>query len=232
MSNSKIIYDTYIGSQIFGVISAEDRMNRRVVFVDDIVNILGFRRYLPTIEYEGVMFYEVGGFADKLYYGDVEAHLLLNMPNEFVEKVTTEMMAFKDKSKKLISQQVVKSLMDSVDNKYKEIESKKSFFSDEKSIKKLGYDKEIAYICNLYLRLAKDILIREEFIVQREDAQLLQAIKDGRFSKETLVKEIDAQIDEVNKLWKKTKLPLFPSKNLLNEILLEIRKIDEILRKV
>ena len=76
------------------------------------------------------------------------------------------------------------------------------------------------------MRLAKDVLLFSEFRVERSDAEILTAIKDGMFSKETIIKEIDEQVTEVEELLRVSKLPPHPSKDFINDTLFKIRGIE------
>ena len=225
---NRIIYDCFIGPPVFGIITADDILHRRAIFSEQIKNLIGFRTYFPVLEEKSFIFYEVGHFMELLYNGSPEAFTILNMSEDYVEQSTHEIRILKDSKDKLVSKAIPKQISDYVLGKIEAMVSGTSYFSDEKSVSKLGYDKEIAYICSLYLRLAKDVLITEKFKVEREDAEILTAIKEGRFSKETIVKEIEAQLDEVIDLTKESKLPPNPSKDLINELLFKIRDVEMI----
>ena len=225
---SKIIYDTYIGPPVFGVITADDILSRRAVFIEQLKNLLGFRTYYPKVEYSNFVFYEVGYFMELLYQGSPEAFTMINMSDEYVEQSSHEIRIIKDKKKDLISKALPINLLEYCLGRKDDMLKGSSYFSDEKSLKKLGYDKNLAYICSLYLRLAKDTLITGEFKVERNDAEMLVAIKEGRFSVKTVEKEFEAQVEEVRKLLKNSNLPNNPSKDMINEMLFKIRGIEQI----
>lgn len=226
--NNRIIYDCYIGSPVFGVITSEDVLQRRAIFMEQLKNLIGFRTYIPELEHEKFKFYEIGYFMELLYRGSPDAFTMLNMSEDFVEESSHEIRVLKDVKEKFISKAIPTYLLEYCKGVKESMLYGESYFTDEKSLKKLDYDKNIAYICNLYLRLAKDVLLYSEFRVQRDDADILTAIKEGRFSKNTLTKEIDDQIEEVEKLLKESRLPSHPSKDFINETLFKIRGIDHI----
>lgn len=226
--NNRIIYDCYIGSPIFGVMTSDDVLQRRAIFMEQLKNLIGFRTYIPQLEHEKFVFYEIGYFMELLYNGSPEAFTMLNMSEDYVEQSSHEIRVLKDVKDKFISKALPIYLLEYCKAAKKSMLEEKSYFNDEKSIKKLDYDKNIAYICNLYLRLAKDVLLFSEFRVDREDSEILTAIKEGRFSKNTLVKEFNAQVREVKKLLKDSRLPDHPSKDFINETLFKIRGIDHI----
>lgn len=225
---NRIIYDCYIGPPVFGIMTADDVLTRRIVFNEQLKNLVGFRTYNPHLEHGGIHFYEVGYFAEMLYNGSPEAFTMLNMSEDYVEESSHEIRVLKDNKDKLLSMAVPEVLLKYVKQKKEDMLSGTSYFSDEKTVKKLGYDKELAYICNLYLRLSKDVLIKNKFETERPDAKILETIKEGRFSKTTIKKEIEQQIEEIEDLMSATKIPKRPSKDLLNELLFSIRGIEQI----
>lgn len=230
--NNKIIYDCYVGPNVYGVLTAEDTLRRRAIFVEELKNLVGFRTYIPELEHEGLIFYEIGYFLELIYRGSPEAFTMINMGDDFIEKSTHEIRILKDNKDKFISKAVPEFLYTYAKKSAEDLFKENSYFSDEKSVKKLEYDKNIAYICSLYLRIAKDVLLHSEFKVEREDAQILSAIKEGYFSKETIEKEIEVQLEEVEKLLKETRLPPNPSKDLLNQLLFKIRGVENIEEKI
>lgn len=224
--NNRIIYDCYIGPPVYGIITAEDTLQRRSIFLEQLKNLIGFRTYIPELDHEGFRFYEVGYFMELLYKGSPEAFTMLNMAEDFVQQSSAEIRILKDVKDKFISKAIPAYLLGYSKGVQDTLTEKDSFFNDEKSIKKLGYDKNVAYICSLYLRLAKDVLLFSEFRVERSDAEILTAIKDGMFSKETIIKEIDEQVTEVEELLRVSKLPPHPSKDFINDTLFKIRGIE------
>jgi hypothetical protein len=226
--NNRIIYDCYIGPPVFGIITAEDSLQRRAIFAEQLKNLIGFRTYIPELTHEKFTFYEVGYFMELLYKGSPEAFTMLNINEDFVEQSSAEIRILKDVKDNFISKAIPTYLLGYCKGVKDTMLEEESFFNDEKSIKKLDYNKNTAYICNLYLRIAKDVLLFSEFRVDREDAKILTAIKDGMFSKETIIKEIEEQTEEVEKLLKESNLPAYPSKDFINETLFKIRGIDHI----
>lgn len=78
--------------------------------------------------------------------------------------------------------------------------------------------------CRRLLEMAKEIAEGKGIIVRRENAQELIAIRKGEVDLESLIQQAENDIQEINKLFAESSLPDSVDRDLVNSILVDIRK--------
>jgi hypothetical protein len=78
--------------------------------------------------------------------------------------------------------------------------------------------------CMRLIRMAQEIGRGEGIIVRRLDAEELLAIRRGEVDLETLIEDADAAIAEMDKIFDDSNLPNKVDSNLVNDLLIKIRK--------
>lgn len=74
------------------------------------------------------------------------------------------------------------------------------------------------------LHMAREIALDGEIHVERSDREFLLAIKNGEFEYEDLVQKAEHLKEELITLFKESNLPESPDKDLINALLIQIRK--------
>jgi uncharacterized protein len=78
--------------------------------------------------------------------------------------------------------------------------------------------------CIRLIRMAQEIGGGEGIQVRREDSEYLLSIRRGEIDLDSLIKEADEAIEEMDSIFEKSSLPNSVDKNLVNELLIKIRK--------
>lgn len=78
--------------------------------------------------------------------------------------------------------------------------------------------------CRRLLEMAKEIAEGKGIIVRRQNAQELIAIRKGEVDLESLIQRAEQDIQEIDQLFKNSNLPDSVDKDLVNSILVDIRK--------
>lgn len=78
--------------------------------------------------------------------------------------------------------------------------------------------------CRRLLEMAKEIAEGKGIIVRRQNAQELIAIRKGEVDLESLIQRAEQDIQEIDELFKNSNLPDSVDKDLVNSILVDIRK--------
>jgi predicted nucleotidyltransferase len=78
--------------------------------------------------------------------------------------------------------------------------------------------------CRRLLEMAREIAEGKGIIVRRPNTQELIDIRKGEFDLESLIQRAEQEIKEIDELFKKSNLPDSVDKNLVNSILVDIRK--------
>lgn len=74
------------------------------------------------------------------------------------------------------------------------------------------------------LHMAKEIAVENKIIVERLDRKYLLDIKEGKFEYEELVAKAELLKAELSELYKQSTLPDFPDLNVINKLLVTVRK--------
>jgi uncharacterized protein len=78
--------------------------------------------------------------------------------------------------------------------------------------------------CIRLIRMAQEIGAGKGIQVRREDREYLLSIRRGEIDLDSLIKEADEAINEMDLIFEKSSLPNSVDKNLVNELLIKIRK--------
>jgi uncharacterized protein len=78
--------------------------------------------------------------------------------------------------------------------------------------------------CMRLIRMAQEIGRGEGIQVRREDSEYLLSIRRGEIDLDSLIKEADEAIEEMDSIFEKSSLPNSVDKNLVNELLIKIRR--------
>lgn len=211
MQESKIILDAYIGQSVLGVITVQDVLHRRAIFVDSCRNILGFKQYFPTLDYNGHFFYEVGEFAERVYRGDMEAMIMLNMNDDFVEERSSDFLLFTDHKDELNSLGIVDLVL-----------------NRSEAVLKDFYIKDMFQVL-IEIGVCKSLLQQDKFVIgiDQKLATTLGNISGMKTPTDLVKKYLKEDIKLLKKLKKKSNLPQRPDEKLLNDIILKIRNYEQ-----
>lgn len=220
---------SYINDEI---ILVGDIVSQYNIFVEAPQNIVGFRQYLKEYSYinDNKMFvqnYEVGYFMEMLYEGVIEAFELLNIGDDFIIYKDFRYDLLVKNHTNFISQKLIENLEKTHEKNHKLLYEKISYNIGKNYIKKLVYDKNIAYLCVRNLLMLKNIFLKNVTSLSHEQTILLQSVIDGYFDEkaiETLIKDLKQQI----KIYEEKNTNIFSSDlNFYNKILLNIRNYEE-----
>jgi hypothetical protein len=78
--------------------------------------------------------------------------------------------------------------------------------------------------CMRLIRMAQEIGAGKGIQVRRPDSEYLLSIRRGEVDLETLIKEADSAIEEMDKIFDESNLPNKVNSNLVNDLLIKIRK--------
>lgn len=78
--------------------------------------------------------------------------------------------------------------------------------------------------CMRLIRMAQEIGAGKGIQVRREDREYLLSIRRGEIDLDSLIKEADEAINEMDLIFEKSSLPNSVDKNLVNELLIKIRR--------
>lgn len=229
----KILYSCTTGEHVYGL----DRVSmtpifKKHVFIQDNEDFLGFRRRQTFIVNGFEIYYEIGFFFELLYEGDRDAFEMLHCPEDFVDYKTEEWDIIVEQKEMFDSMAFINTIYDSTNELYKAIKSYKSIIKEDGEgeeenkifYKKLGYDKEIAYLCMRNLYLLHNSLIHNKIDFDVPEKNILRAVDLGKFKKLTTIrKEINKLFKKVDKYSEQNELNPSPDFEEVDKLLLRLR---------
>lgn len=221
---STIIFSCNRGLAVQGAIALNSPIFKTKIFVDDPINLIGFRRYLPY-HYDkstDTQYLEIAYFMEMLYEGNYEGFEILKTKKEDIDLELYDFEILKKREEDLVSQTLVDRLKAESFKIYNSLTTEKEvFFSNEK----LAFDLKNSYLCIRNLMLAIQILQFKKVELTGNNELVLQGILDGRFTVNGIKEGWENYNAKIKELEEVSDLPLNPDINLLNDIILEIRDI-------
>lgn len=232
---TQIIYSCYNGLATEGVVVASAPLNKVKIFVDDPMNLIGFRTStgsrVITSEDKITEYIEIGYFMEMLYEGIYDAFKVLKTLKEYVEYEYFDFDILRREEESLMSRNLVDSLISEATRLFQSLEDPEQLNveavkkDNEFLIQKLAYNNLNAYICLRNLMLAETVLKDYKFDLDGLNTVLLQAVLDGKFSLSAIADGYKNHMDNISELEKTSNLPLRPDFELMNKILQDIRNV-------
>lgn len=220
------ILECRIGTEIYGVLSPDEVLQRICIYVQPNEKVCGFRTYTPYyFTQDGSQYIEVGYFLEMLYEGSKTALEVLYCPKEYIIYDTYEFNLLRESKKEFCSRKMVRKLVAEANSSHKKMRKGSSFTTEESDLKIIKYDRYLAYNASLCIRLAYDMLKDSIFNVERKDNRTLEAIREGRFKYRTIEKDFRENKKILKEQMSKYSLKEDISKDLLNNLLLKIRDV-------
>ncbi len=214
------------------VTTTEPLINIRV-YIDNPMNIIGFRNYLPHYnKVDGDMLvecFELGYFMNLLYEGSYKAFKCLHANPSDILYDTLQSEVLRKNSDKFLSYTLVDSLIKDAEDLMNNLEEdpyqKITGDGGKFLIEKLAYNNRNAYICMSKLIVAYDILKEHKFTTPK-DTNTLQGIYDGMFSYDAIKDGYTNYKNKVDEIYDWSDLPSKPDLEEINTLLLNIRNVD------
>lgn len=230
---SRIIFSTINGGVTREAVMPRSSMFRTKIYMDDPINLIGFRRRLPYHEDRSgeilTEYIEIEHFMGMLYEGLPKAFDILFMSEDHVEHSSLEFDMLKRNSKIFLNTKLLVNLLmeskkrlDCVSDPDVHAEKK----DEEFSVKMFEFNKQNAYICLRNLMLAINVIKHESYEITKSNEQVLQGVIDGLFTLKGITQGYEDYLGKVEKLQEKLEIPVEPDLDTINDLLLEIRNVE------
>lgn len=230
ISEQSKLYQAEIGDYLFGLLDPKDSYKKYLVYKDSIDNLIGFNsKGVKQLITSNLVLWEIEHYLQLLYRGSIEAFQLLKLGQFAETEISSEWTILQKELKGIVTGKLIESHIARAHQYFLKIRKSPSIVNTgTNNYKEINWNVDDACKSLLNLNQAKALILTSEYKVQ-DFHPTYQAIQMGKFKYSSVKKELKRLRKSVINLYKKSDIPITIDLIRLNDLLLKIRKTNEII---